>query len=646
MQNRWRNWGITATAAALIACGPSPIGNNDDVDGGGNDDPPMVDAAPQPACTDGQTQCSGTSVFQTCQGGTWVDTATCTGDQVCANPQGCVDCVPGSRYCVGNSVHQCTADGMNGGEVETCAEPLQCSDGGCVDLCEEAATNRSYIGCEYWAVDLDNATEVLDGFPAGGTCDNGTLTNLQVCATGASAHEGLCEPDGSCPTGTCEARDVCVYNAHTSPFAVVVSNPHTFEIDVTIENGSGVTHTQSVAAGAVAKLFPQQLGFPDQSVDHTSQTPSAYKVSAEAPFVAYQFNPLNNEDVFSNDGSLLIPRTTWDTEYFAMTWKTINRRNQGPLSGNTPLHDWHSYVSIVAWEDDTQITVTPSGAVKAGPTLPGITANTPTNFTLNAYDVLTVQGANTPGSPEQDMTGTRVQARNGKAFGVFAGNEAISIISDGAQCCADHIEEMMFPTSTWGNAFALARSKKRRNENDFIRVIAKDAGTTLSINPAPANGNCGTLGAGQWCEIEIAGDTEIASNDKPIMVGHYLASSITLGLPPFIPGEGNGDPSLALAVPVEQFRSTYTFLVPDEYDQNFVSIVAPANVSVTLDGNDVSGQLAAFASGSHKAGRVATSAGQHTITCPGGCSVEVYGYSDAVSYLFAGGLDLEQIVID
>ncbi len=28
------------------------------------------------------------------------------------------------------------------------------------------------------------------------------------------------------------------------------------------------------------------------------------------------------------------------------------------------------------------------------------------------------------------------------------------------------------------------------------------------------------------------------------------------------------------------------------------------------------------------------------------CGLEVYGYSSAVSYFFAGGLDLEQIVID
>ena len=47
----------------------------------------------------------------------------------------------------------------------------------------------------------------------------------------------------------------------------------------------------------------------------------------------------------------------------------------------------------------------------------------------------------------------------------------------------------------------------------------------------------------------------------------------------------------------------------------------------------------------YRGARHAVNAGQHKITCPSGCGVEVYGYSDAVSYMFAGGLNLETIVI-
>src|SRR5262249_42263992 len=49
--------------------------------------------------------------------------------------------------------------------------------------------------------------------------------------------------------------------------------------------------------------------------------------------------------------------------------------------------------------------------------------------------------------------------------------------------------------------------------------------------------------------------------------------------------------------------------------------------------------------GTHRGARVMVAAGQHKITCADGCGITVYGYSDGVSYMFAGGLDLKPIVI-
>jgi hypothetical protein len=49
--------------------------------------------------------------------------------------------------------------------------------------------------------------------------------------------------------------------------------------------------------------------------------------------------------------------------------------------------------------------------------------------------------------------------------------------------------------------------------------------------------------------------------------------------------------------------------------------------------------------GTHRAAIAPVTAGSHKITCADGCGITVYGYSDAVSYMFAGGLDLKPIVI-
>ena len=100
---------------------------------------------------------------------------------------------------------------------------------------------------------------------------------------------------------------------------------------------------------------------------------------------------------------------------------------------------------------------------------------------------------------------------------------------------------------------------------------------------------------------------------------------------------------MAVAVPTEQYRTEYAVLVPSAYTKNYLSIAAPSSGAVLVDGLAI--QMTPFAGGTYRAARMLVNAGQHKITCPAGCGVEVYGYSDAVSYMFAGGLDLKQIVI-
>src|SRR5690606_23513003 len=54
---------------------------------------------------------------------------------------------------------RCDATGSGYDLVDTCDPEAgeACRDGGCVNLCARAAERRSNVGCEYWAVDLDNA---------------------------------------------------------------------------------------------------------------------------------------------------------------------------------------------------------------------------------------------------------------------------------------------------------------------------------------------------------------------------------------------------------------------------------------------------------------------------------------------------------
>jgi hypothetical protein len=650
----------------IVACG-SPTRHS-------GDDTPEVDALSN--CNmEGAQRCEGAR-FHTCTGGTWQTAVDCP--QQCLDGLGCVQCTPGQSFCKDGNVWSCDDAGNPLGEVSACTGVNTCVGGSCVDACLDAAASKSYIGCEYWAVDLDNAVEVWGAIdqPLGNgvtlntaVCTNAppagygaTVATLNVCygiqGGGPNAKVyafGLCDPPATmggaarCPAGlTCGSQQVCISDAQHSPFAVVVSNPQAKDVTVTVTGPGAQVITQTIAAGQVSAIKPQTASspIPDQSVDGSTKEKRAYKITSDLPIVAYQFNPLDNVNVFSNDASLLIPRTAFDQDYYAMSMPTLDRR-AGSTYGSNP---YYCYMTVVAWQDGSQIQFTPTVATTASAINATLAAGTPTTFTLNAFDVLQLEA-----SGAGDLTGTHITSPNMMSYGVFGGHEATVFgettppdTTHTSRCCADHLEEMMFPSSTWGKEFAIARSQSRMtNENDTIRVLAQAPGTTVTFTPPPTSGTCATLAAGQFCEVRIMVDTEISANE-PILVGHFLQAA-TWSTPPGTPASqrstiGTGDPSMAIAAPTEQFRKDYAFLVPAQYSANYVSISAAATGGVTLDGVPVT--LAAFTGGgTHRAARVQVAAGQHKITCADGCGITVYGYSDGVSYMFAGGLDLKPIVI-
>ncbi|MBK9034990.1 MAG: IgGFc-binding protein [Myxococcales bacterium] len=548
-------------------------------------------------------------------------------------------CTPGVPVCVGNEIHACLADGTVGPTTQDCA-PNSCSGGVCTTpngtSCDDAVASRSYLGCEYWPVDLDNAVEVngtefLPGLgcpdPAGGSGFVPAVP-MPVCNSGGIL-AGLCDYGMSCaasPGYTCQTMNICALNAQQSPFAIVVSNPQPQPVTVTLTNAAGQTGTDTIAPGQVKALFPQQLGMADQSLDYSGIEAKAYKLVSSAPIVAYQFNPLDNVGVFSNDASLLIPAHAYDLDYTGISYKTLVRR--------PAKNDYNGYVTVVAsGAGTTTVMVRPTAGVRAGANVPAIAAGATQSFTLTQFQTLTLEAVG-----GGDLTGTAITCS--QACGAFGGHEATNLTNQAqSPCCADHLEDQLFPNSTWGKVYVVAHSKARTHAvPDLVRVVAQRPGTMVTFNPAQPG--CATaLAAGGYCDVFTSADVEVSANE-PIAVAHYLLSNI-----PPQPDTDVGDPAMALAVPTEQYRTTYTVLVPQQYQENILAIVTPAGATVRLDGTDVSGQLAPFAGGTYKAGRITVAAGPHTLDCPGTCGVEVYGWSEAVSYLFAGGLDLEQIVI-
>jgi hypothetical protein len=505
--------------------------------------------------------------------------------------------------------------------------------------CREAEAKRSTVGCEFWPADLDNALDVI-GVQGSFECQflPGVVnTTMAVCANASlTAVAGLCDPPADiCPDGfTCRAAPVCILDAQHSPFAIQVVNPQTRPVAVTVRAADGTEFTEAVPAGQAAVLRPQLQGIPDQSLDGTGIHRRAYRVTADAPVSAYQLNA--TPDAGGTGGSLLLPRATFDVEYFAVTWPSFDRRTPSPGA-----NDLHGYVSVVAPAPGTVVEVTPRADVRASASQGAIPAGTVSTFLLDQHDVLTLQAV-----AGGDLSGTRVSCP-GAGCAVFAGHEGAGFgetvppdpMHTFGPCCADHLEEMMFPAASWGRTFAVARSAPRTNEPDRLRVVASRTGTVVTFLPPVSGPSCPPLGPGESCEVKIWVDTTLTSNE-PILVGHYLQSAIWGdGLGNLV---GDGDPALALAAPVEQFRREHTLTVPSGYPSSYLAISGPAADAVRVDGLPVA--LTPFGVG-FQAGRFPVGAGVHQVSCPAGCHVLVHGYATGAGYMFASGLDLVPIVV-
>ena len=254
--------------------------------------------------------------------------------------------------------------------------------------------------------------------------------------------------------------------------------------------------------------------------------------------------------VFSHDGSLLLPSHALGSEYFALTLPTLNRR--------PTAHAYTGYVTIVATNaGTTNIEVMPSTAIRAGEGQAELAARMPHRFELSQGEVLNLAAAG-----RGDLTGTRIAAPDNRtSFAVFVGHESTLIAererigtSEGL-CCADHVEEQLFPEAAWGRTFAIARTEPRADISrggatapDQLRILARQGDTLLTFNPEPIAGQCGRLVAGDYCDVYISRDTEITSNN-PVLVGHMLLST-----------DGEIAIRPALCGPREQFRENYTFL--------------------------------------------------------------------------------------
>jgi hypothetical protein len=495
-----------------------------------------------------------------------------------------------------------------------CPRGTECFDGVCEPLCELNKKVSSYIGCEYWSVDLDNYED-----------------------------------------------------AASQPHAIVVTNPNpTLTATVAIEEGFS---NRRVTVGADGRPFvleipPLQAQIYSIPVgyDHSGTRrlrDKALRVTSSVPVIAHQFNPLNNVDVFSNDGTLLIPTNATSTDYLGLSWP--HRSGQARIRG---------FLTIVnSTGAPNLVTITASAEIAAGPDIPTITAGSTRQIELGPGESLnlstsgaeneaaslngclaTDRGAPENTTPCPDLTGTRIQSE--QPITVFGGHQCANVLQGVDRC--DHIESILFPISTWGTNYLGTKFARRAvpnapSEPDIWRVIASQDNTRLLTDPPiPAIHNT-TLHAGQWRQFESTQAFRLGAS-APVMMAQYMVGANWLGIERRCDGGGGtpvgiGDPAMAVAVPIEQFRTDYFVLAPRDYQFDFINVVAPAGHTIRLDGEPISADL--FSAVGTQPGWVTATVpvadGFHRLEADVPFGIVSYGYDCRVSYAYPGGLNLEEI---
>jgi hypothetical protein len=526
-------------------------------------------------------------------------------------------CKPSVWSCQGNTARLCDANGMFGA-------PQNCG----------ALVCSTALGC----VTCLPGTQDCQGNTARTCLDDGSGWSTVECdpVVGSSCDQGTC-------TGPCSPQVLgksyigCEYYATVTAqevaasfhFAIAVSNSTSNQATVTVDKGGAAVTTATVPANSV-----QVITLPWTSQKTASTTTigtgadSAYRVRSTQPVTVYQFSPLEyalgGSFSYTNDASLLIPTNAWRDDYL------VASRNAWYWSGGI----WYQgFYAVVASADNTSVTLLPgptTGAVAAGA---GVAANGTGTVTLQRGQVLQVMVAT--GNGNYDLTGTRVQAT--KPVQVIGGHKCTFIPANVGYC--DHLEESMFGIKTLGVDY-LVTSPRLPNQASpkasFVRIIATEAATNLVYDPPNAAWPASIANAGGYVEIDLPDSARITA-DKKILVAQYMKGQDA--------GGGSGDPAMAVAVTSQQFRTSYLFHAPTNYETNWVNIVAPNNAQVTLDGNAVGGFSPIGGSGFNVARVQLSNAGNgnHQIQSNVRVGITVYGYGQYTSYWYPGGLNLTDI---
>ncbi len=455
----------------------------------------------------------------------------------------------GSSTCLG--VVTCAADLhtiLCDGEVfGTCGSDQGCANGACIPACDAAKENKSSVGCDYYTVNPDVTFSQGACFAAFVANTWTTPATITVERDGqlldASAFARL--PSGSGASITYEPLP----NGQLPPGEVAILFLAQFN--------PGALYTPACPPGVTTAVSTEDAAL------HGTGIAKSFHITTSVPVVAYDIFPYGGGPSAITSATLLLPTSAWDTNYIAV------EPFRQTLGGDP---NFYEYVQIIAAEDGTDVTISPTAAIVGGPGVPATGAGVPATYSLSKGQVLQI-------TQDTDLTGSPVQST--KPVGLLGGNRCM-VLPDLSVSACDAGHQMIPPVRALGTEYIGVHHRNRFpgvEESPPWRIVGAVAGTQLSYDPAPPPGAPMTIGVGQIAEFTTSQPFIVRSQDAdhPFYVSAHMTGCTDVSTDTL--GDCRGDPETVNVIPSEQYLDQYVFFTDPTYPETSLTVIRKAGPS-------------------------------------------------------------------
>lgn len=454
------------------------------------------------------------------------------------------------------------------------------------------------------------------------------------------------------------ANDPAMQREHQLYVFIGAERPTRGRVTWRRENGSTVVDTFSISdVRNIIRLSKFYQGFELRGISPSGSGNLNY-ITSQNETVALQSIHIEADDevtvyalnqaTLTSEAFMVLPTDALSDDYMVVAYNSDVRLNGvAPSQTTTP-----SQFVIVATVDSTLVEITPSVA-----TVKMQTPWRPDTIYLDQGESFLVQADPRRGS-NPDLTGSLV--RSNKPVAVFGGQQrAIVPIEQvdnlGSRDC---LIEQMTPVRTWGKSAYVTPFSRSSNEvsigTDLYRVVAGFDSTEVFIDGQFQQ----MLMRGQIMERPLVNAHVLTTSNPSITVQYKKTSGIGGGTDI----TRRGDPAMMLVPPAEQFMDRYRFISIQAYIYDFVggriqpidsvyleqwlNVVIPTVSlgSLVLDGVPVDQtKFIPIGNSAYSWARLPMRDGVHEIAADTNFGIYVYGYGDANSYGYIGGMSFRPL---